>query len=57
MRKSIRSLHKEKLYLEELTDEEVAEIQRSAPRYQTDEDFKQGIDAEIVYRMKKKLEK
>ena len=48
-RKTIRSWRKEKMYLKELSDEEINEFKTSA-KYQEDEVFKEAIDAEYKFR-------
>ena len=53
-RKSIRTWRKEKMFLKELTDEEINLFQTSA-KYEEDEVFKQAIDAEYRYRFEAKI--
>lgn len=53
-RKSIRTWRKEKMFLKELTDQEINEFKTSA-KYEDDEVFKEAIDAEYRYRFESKI--
>ena len=53
-KRNIRSWRKEKMYLKELSDQEINEFKTSA-KYEEDEVFKEAIDAEYRYRFEAKI--
>ncbi len=54
-KRSIISLRKEYPLLKEITDEEIDVFRKSA-KYERNQTFKEALDSEYLYRLKKKAE-